>query len=91
MQLEIDVDNDILDFDPVPPRRQWLDYIPAFIVDFPRKLWGFPEATPREVWFVSLHFVKNTLLVLLERERARHAAPFMSMGSAKDVPPSELN
>lgn len=88
LNIEIDVDTEILDFNPRPPPRTWLDFVPAFVVDFLRKRWGFPNATPRERWFLALLFVKTSLTTLIERDPVVDAHP---LAPRRKTPLSELN
>jgi hypothetical protein len=74
MDVEIAIDTDVLGFDPIPPKRQWLDFVPNFIVDRFRKWFGFPQPTPREHWHLSLFFVRTSLTTLMELEAGRVVA-----------------
>lgn len=61
MEIEIDVNKDILKFDPVPPKKVLLDYIPNFLVHPLRRFFGWPGPTPLEHWHLSLVFVRKAL------------------------------
>lgn len=96
MDIELDVMTDIFDFSPLPPRRTWKDFIPWFITT-PLRLWfGFPQPSPREAWFVSLHVVKIALTELLKRDAEHRALSSFHMAEAPPtynpkIDPENLN
>lgn len=94
MELELDVDKDVLEWSPLPPRRRLMDFIPAFITT-PLRLWfGFPKPTPYEKWVVVLHVVRICFTGLVDREKAQRVAPFMSEaphGTGPLIAPEDWN
>lgn len=66
MDIEIDVHKDVLEFNPLPPKKVWLDYMPNFIIHPIRKMFAWPGPTPLEHWHLCLVFVKQTLDELIQ-------------------------
>lgn len=66
MEIEIDIMNDILDFNPVAPPRVWLDRVPRWMLHLCRRFFSKPLPTPREKWHLSLIFVKDALQLLIK-------------------------
>lgn len=85
LDVEIDIDKEILGFDPRPPKFTWVDLVPDFIANFCRRRWDFPRPSPREKWFLALLFVKSSLQILIELDRDRTDPPPIT------TPDSELN
>ena len=75
MDIEIDINKQVLGFDPIPPKRALWDYVPSFIINPIRKFLGWPGPTPREHWHLSLVFVRHALDELIKYYRTSKSPP----------------
>jgi hypothetical protein len=66
LEIDIDIDKDVLGFNPVPPKRTFWDYFPTWLMALTRRAFSFPQPTKREHWFLALFFVRGTLTTIVE-------------------------
>ena len=57
----LDVNKDVLNFNPQIPKREFWDYAPGWFIHLLRLWTGKPGPTTREKWYVALHFVREAL------------------------------
>jgi hypothetical protein len=91
IDLEINVDTDVLGFQPKPPARVLWDLFPSFLLHWIRRILGAPNITPRERWFLCMYFVRQTMDTLVELHNERPKYVGHSSASEPDVKPEDLN